>query len=132
MKKIGSLTTVIAMCIVVFISSCAKEEDGPVPPGGSFPGNWEINENSSLYGPKTYNLTIADTASNISFSQLYGFHQKVFALVSGNSFSIPNQLISGTTFTGKGFLTSPTRIDMTYYVANGISTDTIVAILNKY
>lgn len=132
MKKITSLTLFMMISSIIFISSCAKEEENPPVQSGSLIGNWAVNENSHDFGPSTYNVVISDTASNIQIAFLYSFSQKTFVLVSGNSLTIPSQVIQGTNVTGGGVITSPTRIDMTYYVqSTALHYDTIAAVLNK-
>ena len=133
MKKAFSLTTLVLLASIVFISSCAKEEEGPPAQAVSYSGAWALIENSSDFGQSTYNVMITDTASNIQFAYLYGFNPyKTFALVNGNGFTIAPQLIAGSYISGGGVLTTPTRIDMTYYVqSTGTHYDTVVAVLNK-
>jgi hypothetical protein len=131
MKNIFSLKA-IGLILIIFIVSCAKDENENPNQLGSYKGNWQIDENSNDFGPSTYSVIIADTSSNIQFSYLYGFNQPVYALVNGNSFNIPSQVINGSNVVGGGTLTTTTRIDMTYYVQATISHyDTIVAVLHK-
>jgi len=130
MKKLS--VKIFVVSFLLFLASCAKEDDNSNNTLGGFAGNWALNENSNDFGPATYNVSITDTSSNINIAYLYGFNKKIFGLVSGNNFTIPVQPIQGSNVSGVGSLTTTTRIDMTYYVQSTASHyDTIVAVLNK-
>ena len=138
MKKLISLSASILFFGILFLASCAKEEEEPEPansdPRARFHGNWAVSENSKDYGPSTYNLTITDSSSTsyILISYLYGFNKRTYATVSGNAFSIPGQTIQGNNVSGSGLLTSANRIDLKYLVqTTSTHYDTVTAVLTK-
>lgn len=138
MKKLISLSASILFFGILFLASCAKEEDEPEPansdPRARFHGNWAVSENSKDYGPSTYNVTVTDSSntSHILIGYLYGFNKRTYATVSGNSISIPSQTIQGNNVSGSGVLTSSTRMDLKYLVqTTSTHYDTITAVLTK-
>jgi hypothetical protein len=140
MKKILSLSAAATLFGILFLTSCAKnEEPEPTTPTSSDPrarfhGNWAVSEDSKDYGPSTYNLTIADSSNSthILFSYLYGFNKKTYATVSGNNIIIPVQVIQGNNVSGSGALTNANRIDLSYLVqTTGTHYDTVKYVLTK-
>ncbi|MBA3705080.1 MAG: hypothetical protein H0W84_04060 [Bacteroidetes bacterium] len=136
MKKNFSLATAAILFGTLFLASCAKDEDpAPIDGGSSFIGSWRVSETSTDYpSPSTYNCVISDSsnASYILFAYLYGFNKKTYATVSGNSFTIPKQIIQGNNVSGNGGLTNANRMDLKYLIqTTGTHYDTVTAVLTK-
>jgi hypothetical protein len=139
MKKVIQLSFAAILFGVLFLSSCAPEDDPTATPENTNPrakfhGNWAVAENSKDYGPSTYNCTITDSsdASHIFIAYLYGFNKKTYSSVSGNTISIPTQTIQGNNVSGSGTLMNATQINLTYYVqSTGTHYDTVTAVLTK-
>ncbi len=139
MKKLTTLLSAFAVCGTLFLASCAKEEEpDPTDPTSSDPrakfnGTWAVSENSQQFGTSTYNVTVTDSSNttHILIGYLYGFNKKTYATVSGNSISIPTQLIQGTNVSGGGTLANSTQLNLTYYVNSGSTVDTVTAVLTK-
>jgi hypothetical protein len=136
MNKKSILSILCFLGLIVFFDSCSKQEDA-VPEttasSNKFAGEWYLSENSSLYGNSTYKLKVTDSTNTtyIFFEYLYGFHTKVKAITSGNSISIPSQIIEGNDVSGSGSLVNSTRISLTYYVNSGLTKETLTAVLTK-
>lgn len=136
--KINSLLLVSTfLSLPLFFDSCSKEQD-PKPttssdPNAKFLGNWIVTENSKLYGPSTYNLTISDSTNNtyILFAYLYGFKTKIKATTSNSNIVIPSQIIEGNSVSGTGLSVSDKQINLTYYVNSGLNKDTVSSVLKK-
>ena len=139
MKKLAGLSLAAVLFGLLFLTSCAPEDDPTATPANTDPrakfnGNWAVSENSNDYGPSTYNCTISDSsqASYIFIAYLYGFNKKTVASVSGNTFSIPTQTIQGQNISGSGTLGNANQINLTYYVqTTGTHYDTVTAVLTK-
>ena len=140
MKKLLSFVIAGSLFSVVLLTGCGKDDETqPENPSTSsdpragFIGQWAISENSSQTGVATYNVNIADStnASYVLISYLWGTHTKVRATVSGSNISVPTQIVEGNSFSGSGTLANAHRINLTYYVNQGGSIDTVVAALTK-
>ncbi len=139
MKKSINLLAATAFIATLFLASCATEDDPEVTPANTdvrekFHGNWSISENSVDYGSSTYNCTITDSSASayIFIAYLYGFNKKVYANVSGSTFSIPSQIVQGNSVSGNATLVNANQINLTYLVRTSIShTDTVTATLTK-
>ena len=139
MKKLFLFASTAVLASTLFLASCSKTEDPAANPSSNDPrarflANWYIQENSSDYGPSTYNVTVTDSSNSsyIMFAYLYGESKKMYATYSGNNFTFPSQIIAGKSFSGTGTLSNSSRIDMTYLVRTTTSHyDTVRAVLTK-
>lgn len=123
---------------ILFLASCAKDDTSdPTNPQNTdkFSGNWQISEDSKIYGKSTYNLVISEDPNNTAnrfISYLYGFKTKTTATVNGSNISITKQTIDGQNVSGSGVLANNTQINLTYYVqSTATKYDTVTAILTK-
>ncbi len=133
MKKVINLSLASILFGVLFLSSCAKQDD-PTPVTPTFIGYWHVAETSKDYGTSTYYCTISDSsdATHLLFAYLYGFNKKISGTHSGSSFTISAQQIQGNSVTGHGTLANANQINMTYFVqTTGVHYDTITAVLTK-
>jgi hypothetical protein len=139
MKKIIPFILAGSLCTALLFSGCEKEEEpepetpGTSDPRAAFRGNWSVSENSTETGTSTYNLTISDStnASYVLIAYLWGTHTKIRATVNGNAMSIPAQIVEGNSFSGAGVLANASRINITYWVNQGATIDTVTAVLTK-
>jgi hypothetical protein len=141
MKKTFAIAFATILFGTLILSSCSKTDDPAATPTTTstdprarFVATWFISEHSSVTGNGTYYDTIVDSSntSYILHKFLYGFHTGVKATYNGNNFTIPSQIIQGTTVSGSGVLVNANRINMNYLVWSGGSNyDTLTAVLTK-
>lgn len=139
MKKVIHFLLGATLLSTLFLTSCATDEtEEPTPastdPREKFHGNWQVSENSTDFGASTYNCTITDSSSApyVFIAYLYGFNKKTYASISGNSITIPIQIIQGQNVSGNGTLINADQINLTYYVkTSSVHYDTITATLTK-
>jgi hypothetical protein len=139
MKKIFNILLATVLMSTLFLASCATDEtEEPTPTTTDarekFHGNWAVSENSTDFGPSTYNCTITDSSVSpyVFIAYLYGFNKKIYSSVSGNSITIPVQIIQGQNVSGNGTLVNADQINLTYYVkTSSTHSDTITATLTK-
>ncbi len=140
MKKAIKISLGALLLGSLFLASCAKQDDpsnnpSTGDPREKFHGNWHVSENSKDFGASTYNCTISDSsdASHILIAYLYNFNKKVYASPSGSNFTIPSQIIEGTSISANNcVLSNANQINMTYFVRTTTTHyDTITAVLTK-
>jgi hypothetical protein len=141
MKKTFAIAFATILFGTLILSSCSKTDDPAATPTTTstdprarFVATWFISEHSSVTGNGTYYDTIVDSSntSYILHKFLYGFHTGVKATYNGNNFTIPSQIIQGTTVSGSGVLVNANRINMNYLVWSGGSNyGTLTAVLTK-
>lgn len=139
MKRLLSLSRLALILSILAVSSCQpdeEEEPTPVDERDKFVASWTCQENSTQTGPSTFTVHITKSSSNSSQIQLenfynFGFQNKAIATISGSSFSIASQQISGNTISGSGALQSNGTITMNYTVNNGSAIDTCSAVMTK-
>ena len=140
MNRISLLAFAVILLGALFLTSCKKTESAAPSsttatptPSGNFVGNWYDTETNSI-SSNIYQVVIeAPNSSTILFTGLYGFNRtlKVSANVMGNNFTIPSQVVDGSSVSGSGVLTTPNQINMTFVVNNGLNTDNVTAVLTK-
>jgi hypothetical protein len=121
MKQKNFLKLIVAAAIVVFISSCAKDNTSPADPGADrdkYVGSWSCKETQ---GATTIGFTITiqkfgdlDTLYVYNFDNL-GANEKAMFIVNDNSVVIPTQDITSFTISGSGTF-SNNKINLTYTV----------------
>ena len=124
--------------VAVALTACTKEEDPtPVDPRDQYIGSWVCAENSKINGQTTFNVNIKKNTADESQIFIenfynYGFNKSVYITLSTNTITIPQQTFSGSnTVNGTGTASSSSKINLTYYVKDGASTDTCTSILTK-
>lgn len=136
-KSIANLATSIAVCGILFLSSCAKEEDiapddSTIDDVSKYKGSWSVAENSTDFGKTVYNVTIVDAGSGLTIAYLYNAKQKTNATVNGNSMNIPKQTIDGNEVSGSGILENSKRLTLKYFVkSTSTHIDTVNSVLTK-
>jgi len=140
MSKIFLLPFFGSLFLMLVLNSCSKEND-PVPvstatsssPNAKFLGDWYVSEHTTQSGNSTYNMKVVDSTNNtyILFVGLYNFNSNIKATTSGNNIVIPSQIIEGTKVSGSGTLVNTSRMTLAYYVNDGLSIDTVSAVLTK-
>ena len=140
MKKNFLIVPVIFCLLILVLPSCQKDDENEPDTSGDarskFVASWTCQENSKLNGPSTYTIHInKDSANSIQIKieniYNYGFQYAAYAVVSGNSFNISSQLISGNMVQGTGILQGTNSINLSYTVNSGSTVDSVTAILNK-
>ncbi|MFN5324861.1 MAG: hypothetical protein ACK5C5_08080 [Bacteroidota bacterium] len=116
----NSISRYLLLISISFIfASCAEEESAPDIPGSDrdkYVGSWnckEIKKNDTLsFTISIEKLGEFDSLRVKNFS-LLGFSSSVIWLVSGNSITIPNQVVDGFSFQGTGFFDDG-ELNLTY------------------
>ena len=135
MKKtiVAKLKTSFTIMFLLFLfTACEKQEDTDVR--NDFIGNWLVNENSSLLGQRTYEVSIVKDSINSSQIYIYNFYKigikdSVFSIISGlenYSITIPKQTSKNNVAEGSGTL-SKNVIVISYYINDGNQIDTVSA-----
>lgn len=118
---------------MLFISSCAKEDEDDGDPRTKFEGSWTCVENSTQNGTSTYTINITkmkDPVSQISIVNFYnvGVNFSLKADVDNSNFTIaPQTFVSGKSAYGTGAASGSNNFTMTYYVTSGSIVDTCTA-----
>ncbi|MFH0864666.1 MAG: hypothetical protein V1904_00620 [Bacteroidota bacterium] len=125
--------------LTCFLVSCDPDDNNPpddTDPRDKFVGSWSCNENSSQNGISTFTVTISLNTGNstqIYLSNFYGLtSNQVYAVIAGNSATIPSQTVSTFTINGSGTMSSAnTKIDWSYNVNDGADIDNCTAVFSK-
>ncbi len=125
---------------LLLLTAC--EDDNGFDPFGDpvekFLGNWQCEENSTIYGDG-YNFQVIitrnpDNSSEILIANFYhqGFDEKARALVVGNNLTIPRQGICDDTIEiqGSGSYKNG-EVNMTYTANDGADVDEVTARLYR-
>lgn len=128
--------------LIIFVSSCAEEDDNLPDTGGDdrdkFVASWTCVESSKIFGNTTYTITIDKWPTdniNIKITNFYnlGTNTYVLAAVDNDDLTISEQIVAGApgdTTSGSGFYAS-NKINLTYYVNDGQTQDTVTAVCTK-
>lgn len=113
------LTRYLLITTLLLFVACSKDDDT-----GIFVGTWNISE---VCGTQSFNYSLTITASGdeIELSNVHGGgpNAVVTATISGNSFTIPSQVVQGLTISGSGSVNNGT-LNFNY---SGIPPDDCVA-----
>ena len=120
------------LCILLLLLGCEKDENKDIR--DDFVGNWLVNENSSLLGQRTYEVSIFKDSTNISGINIYNFYKigiedSVFSTISGvesTDLTIPNQTSKSNIIEGFGTLKKD-EIEINYFINDGNQIDTVNA-----
>jgi hypothetical protein len=132
------LALLVALIVLFSISSCELED---LNARDKFLGTWRVSELSSLYEPPPMIYTVniissVDDPDEVIISNFFnmGPAEKVYAFVSGNNITIPNQTIcdGSITVSGSGvYKTSSNEINMTYIANDEANEEELTATLTK-
>jgi hypothetical protein len=129
---------VIAAVLVSAFAACQKNDE-PVPSGSTtlerdkFIGTWHVSSTHTITTPQSWDMDVVTgaTSDKILFNRFdVGHANGVEGIVSGNSFNIPQQTVSGQTFKGSGSYSSGT-LTFTYTADDGVAVDTVSATAHK-
>ncbi len=120
------------MFLLFLFTACEKQEDTDLR--NDFIGNWLVNENSSLLGQRTYEVSIVKDSINSSQIYIYNFYKigindSVFSIISeleNSSMTIPKQTSKNNVAEGSGTLNKDVIV-MSYYINDGNQIDTVSA-----
>tara|TARA_Y100000766_G_C18690614_1_gene499298 strand:+ start:124 stop:570 length:447 start_codon:yes stop_codon:yes gene_type:complete len=120
------------LCILFLLLGCEKEKNNDVR--DDFVGNWLVNENSSLLGLRSYEVTIFKDSINNSGINIYNFYKlgiedSVFSTISGiegTTLTIPSQTSKSNIIEGSGKIKKD-EIDINYFINDGNQIDTVSA-----
>jgi hypothetical protein len=109
MKMLRNILRVVAAGTMIFLASCADEDDptGTGDDRAKFNGSWTCNETSQQQGSSTYTITVtndATSADKIVVKNFYnlGTSTNTFIVIDGNNMTIQAQQVSGNTLSGTG------------------------------
>jgi hypothetical protein len=93
---------------------------------------WTCSETSTQAGSSTYTILISKSTTNSAEVLLENFYDigsqyKARVSVSGNTLTIPQQLLNGNQLNGSGSMSGNNAFSLTYYINNGSSIDTCTA-----
>jgi hypothetical protein len=139
MKPITKILTYSFSAGMLFLASCTPDDQEPVPKDSrdQYLGTWTCSENSKQNGQSTYNVNLKINTSDkdqmlIDNLYNYGFNKTAYFIINASAISIPSQTYSGSnTLSGSGTISSSSKINLTFYVKDGASTDTCTAVLTK-
>lgn len=139
MKKLRKLSSIFLLLVLSFQACQPDETEEPAPTDerDKFVASWKCTEQSNQTGTNpAFNVHInksTTNASQIVMENFYGmgFDKKPYAEVSGNSITIPTQIVSGNTIKGSGNLSGTSTINMNYTVNDGSTIDSVKATLTK-
>ncbi len=124
------------LCILLLLLGCEKEKSNDIR--NDLAGNWMVNENSSLLGFRSYEVTIFKDSISNSRINIYNFYKigikdSVFSTISGvegTTLTIPSQTSKSNIIEGSGKIKKD-EIDMNYLINDGNQIDTVSANYTK-
>jgi hypothetical protein len=122
-----------------FLSACQKNDE-EVPSGGGglerdkFVGTYTVHSTHTITSPQTWDMDIVagGGTDTIIFNRFDVNHANgVKGIVTGSSFTIPEQPASGQTFKGSGTYSNGT-LTFTYTADDGVQVDTVSSNATKH
>ncbi|MCF8219488.1 MAG: hypothetical protein K9I29_05590 [Bacteroidales bacterium] len=134
MKTYTKILALIFVSVLVVFTSCEDtidDEDPTADDRDKFLGQWETTETSTLYPqPITFQMNIEkdDNSAQIRLYNIYqlGTDMYAYALVTGNSFTIPQQSVNDMIIEGYGEMVTDNKIDLEYSVNDGADKDEVI------
>lgn len=133
MKTFKNKITIVAFAFAVALSSCTTE-DLNFDDRDDFTGNWICQEQGSISGTSSYNVSISKSQSDsisILISNFYGLGSQYSAraTVDGNLLTIPAQLVNNFNVSGSGSING-SQINLSY-VASAGGADNVTAVYSR-
>lgn len=133
MKTFKNKIAVVAFTIAVALSSCTTE-DLNFDDRDDFTGNWICQEEGSISGISSYNVSISKSQTDsvtIFISNFYGLGNQysATATVDGNLLTIPAQLVNNFNISGSGSING-SQVNLNY-VASAGGADNVTAVYSK-
>ena len=130
MKKIihSIYFPILILGFLFSITSCEEV----VPDRDKFLGAFFVDETCDS-GNDTYDITIIVSGSGenaVILANLYDWDEQASATVSGNTITIPSQLLDGITFSGSGTITD-NILTINFSVSDGSNSDNCNAICTR-
>lgn len=131
MMKRNCLKLILIAGIIIFISSCADEDNTTAPTTDKYVGSWSCKETQGSTST-TFTITISkhgteDTLDVYNLNNL-GSNERAIFIVSGNSVVIPSQDVGNPSYSVAGSGTySGGKINLNYTVDN----DSYTAVCSK-
>ncbi len=123
---------------LLVLASCEEEiiDDPNIDEREKFLGDWETTETSTLEPNSfTFNMVIEPdvNSSQIRLYNIYYLGLDVYAnaLVTGSSFTIPQQNVNNMIIEGYGEMITETRIEMEYTVNDGADLNNVTGVMIK-
>lgn len=127
MKILASALTVI---LLAGIAGCVVDE----PVDTDYSGTWTCTEESTLYGTQSFQVQLKNDpviAGQVSVANFYnlGFDKEAIMTFNGTAVIIPFQNVSGYEIDGDGSAVNANRLELNYFVSDGIDLDTVQAVM---
>lgn len=133
MVKFQKYFLLLFLAVILVFSACDEvidDDDPTVEDREKFLGNWETTETSTLYPqPITFQISIEEDM-NSSQIRLYNIYQLgtdvyAYAVVTGSSFTIPEQTVNNMIIEGYASLDGENKINIDYSVNDGADLDDV-------
>lgn len=133
MVKFQKYFLFLFLAVIVVFSACddiIDDDDSTVEDREKFLGNWETTETSTLYPqPITFQVSIEEDI-NSSQIRLYNIYQLgidvyAYAVVTGTSFTIPEQTVNNMIIEGYAYMDGENKINIDYTVNDGADLDEV-------
>lgn len=139
-KKFWLVAVLPLLILSVLFIACGPEGTDDTDPRTKYLGNWVCAETQTGGGNSSFPVTVTNDVGNASRIFISNFNNiaanaKPYAVVTGNSLSIPQQIVSlgandNYTISGSGsFNTTAQTISLTYTVNDGVTAASFTATL---
>lgn len=133
MKMYQKYLLLLFLSVLVVFTACDEtidDDDPTVEDREKFLANWETTETSTLYPqPITFQVSIEkdDNSAQIRLYNIYqlGTDVYAYALVTGSSFTIPQQSVNNMLIEGYGEMVTENKINIDYTVNDGADLDNV-------
>ncbi len=138
-KKPLSLILVMVLILgAIFMAGCDEiiDDDPMADPRDKFTGTWQTSETSTLYPqPTTFSVKV-ELDVNTAQIRLYNIYQLgqntyAYAIVTGNSFTIPEQDVENMVIEGFAEMKNDNLIEIEYTVNDGADLDQVIGEMNR-
>jgi hypothetical protein len=125
---------------IIFLASCAKDDDDPTDVRGKYVGTWTAQETSSVFGSSTYSITISTSNSNLEDILIRNFYNLGTGTVTtgtvnvdggGNSIQIKQQTVSGNVISGTGTSNGNGKLTFNFTSNDGQTVDNVTVAATK-
>lgn len=140
MKKalfpILSITLIFSLVLTTGCDDIIDDDDPLADPREKFTGVWQTTETSTLYPqPTTFSIKV-ELDVNTAQIRLYNIYQLgqntyAYAIVTGNSFTIPEQDVESMVIEGFAQMKNNNLIEIEYTVNDGADLDNVIGEMNR-
>lgn len=138
MKKLQNYLFYMLLAGLLAFSACDEviEDDPSTDEREKFLGSWTTTETSTLYpNPITFTVTVEndDNSTQIRLYNIYqlGTNVYAYAIVTGSSFTMPEQSVNNMIIEGYGEMVNENTIELEYTVNDGSDLDQVTGEMKK-